>query len=46
MLSKAPVRPQGPAQITEYCAKMRASVAANPKRLDEIKARIADTVPF
>ncbi len=46
MLSKAPVRPQGPAQITEYCAKMRASVAANPKRLDEIKARIADAVPF
>lgn len=46
MLSKAPTRPQGPAQVTEYCAKMRSSVAANPKRLDEIKARIADAVPF
>lgn len=46
MLSKAPMRPRGPAQITEYCAKMRSSVAANPKRLDEIKARIADAVPF
>ena len=46
MLSKAPTRPQGPTQVTEYCAKMRASISANPKRLDEIKARIADAVPF
>lgn len=47
MLSKAPTRPQGPAQVTEYCAKMRASVKANPKRLDEIKERIVGVlVPF
>ncbi len=47
MLSKAPVRPQGPDQVIEYTSKMRASVAANPKRLQEIKDRIVGVlVPF
>jgi hypothetical protein len=47
MLSKAPMRPQGPDQVIEYTSKMRASVAANPKRLQEIKDRIVGVlVPF
>lgn len=47
MLSKAPTRPQGPDQVIDYCNKMRASIKANPKRLDEIKDRVVPAlVPF
>lgn len=47
VLSKAPMRPQGSDQVIEYTSKMRASVAANPKRLQEIKDRIVGVlVPF